>query len=116
MEGNLEFIERYYEYQKLDKPMEKISPISFREEANSIDYSYIEQILIDIDSVDKRPTWTEDQAKDYFSNAELFHSRLDAKYQVSDSTGQNILYSIADEFHGYNGDNNTLNIINFYNA
>lgn len=116
MEDNLKFIERYFEYRGLDKSMEKQTWVWIRDAANAIDYSYIEQILIDFWSLSKRPVWDNEKAVDYFSNSDIFQSRLEAKYQVSNDTGQNILYSIAKEFHWYSWNNDHLDIINFYNA
>lgn len=115
MEDNLKFIERYFEYRGLDKSMEKQIWVWIRDEANAIDYSYIEQILIDFWSLSKRPVWNNENAVDYFSNIEVFQARLDANYQVSSDTWQNILYSMAKEFHGYLWDNKQLDILNFYN-
>jgi hypothetical protein len=116
MEDNLKFIERYFEYRNLGKSMEKQAWVWIRDGANAIDYSYIEQILIDFWSLSRRPVWNNENAVDYFSNSDVFQSRLEVKYQVSNDTGQNILYSIAKEFHGYFWNNNHLDIINFYNA
>jgi hypothetical protein len=116
MEGNIKFIERYFEYRNLGKSMEKQTWVWIRNVANAIDYSYIEQILIDFWSLSKRPVWNNQNAVDYFSNSDVFQSRLEAKYQVSNDTGQNILYSIAKEFHWYSWNNDHLDVINFYNA
>ncbi len=116
MEVNLDFLRRYSEYRQLWRPIEEKLWLWIRSDVNAIDYSYIEQILIDFDSIDKRPIWDQQQALDYFSNKDVFQSRLEAKYQASDSTWQNILYSMAREFHGYDWDNTSKDMMDFYNA
>ncbi|HRX63766.1 MAG TPA: hypothetical protein P5060_01540 [Candidatus Absconditabacterales bacterium] len=116
MESNLDFLGKYYEYRKLGRPIEETLGVGIKNESNTIDQRYIEQILIDFDSMDKRPLWDKQESLNYFSNKDMFQPRLEATYQASDSTGQNILYSMAREFHGYNGDNTTKDIMDFYNA
>ena len=115
MEENLKFIERYFEYRKLGRSIEKQIWVWIRGEANAVDYYYIEQVLKDFWALSIRPTRDREKALTYFSYSDVFQSRLEVKYQASDNTGQNILYSIAREFHWYSWNNDYMDIINFYN-
>ncbi|MCK9467040.1 MAG: hypothetical protein M0P94_01815 [Candidatus Absconditabacterales bacterium] len=115
IEANLDFIEKYFEYWGLGRSMEKEIGVGMSKSDNVLDYSYIEKVLINLEHLSERPLWDSESAIDYFSNIEVFQARLDANYQVSSDTGQNILYSMAKEFHGYLGDNKQLDILNFYN-
>jgi hypothetical protein len=57
---------------------------------------------LDINSIKTRPLISEPEyIKNYFSSHENFVKRQNTNLQVTDNTGQNILYSIAKEFHGY---------------
>jgi nitrate reductase NapAB chaperone NapD len=116
---NIDFIKRYFEYRKLWRSMESGMKIwiDSRDILWDLDYRYIEQVLLDIDSINTRPLISEPEyIKNYFSSYENFTKRQNINLQVSDNTGQNILYSIAKEFHWYSWDNNHLDVINFYNA
>ncbi|HKL43993.1 MAG TPA: hypothetical protein VJ892_01810, partial [Candidatus Absconditabacterales bacterium] len=116
MQANLDFLDKYNEYRKLGRPIEEKIGMGIKSETDTIDYKYIQQVLIDFDSIDKRPIWNEKEVLNYFSNKDVFQSRVKAQYETSDSTGQNILYSMAREFHGYHGDNTSKDIMDFYNA
>jgi len=116
MEINLDFLEKYNEYRLLWRPIEERLWVWISSESDVIDYRYIEQILLDFDSIDQRPLWDKQEVLSYFSNKDVFQSRLKAKYQASDSTWQNILYSMAREFHWYHWDNTSKDIMDFYSA
>lgn len=110
---NLDFVEKYYEYYNLGRPIEKI--ISVNGMLNNIDFAYVEQLLADnFESINKRPSWDQETALNYLYWSE-YRNRMEAKYEVSDSLTENVLYSIAKEFHGYTWRNDTMELINFYN-
>lgn len=116
---NLDFIKRYFEYRKLWKSVEKSIKTWFdsKDISRDLDYNYIQQILLDINSINQRPLISEPEyIQNYFSSHENFTKRLNTNLQVSNDTGQNILYSIASEFHWYSWDNQNLDIVNFYSA
>lgn len=110
---NLDFVEKYYEYYNLGRPIEKI--ISVNGMFNNIDFAYVEQLLTDnFESINNRPSWDHETALNYMYWSE-YRNRMEAKYEVSDSLTENVLYSIAKEFHGYTWKNDTMELINFYN-
>jgi hypothetical protein len=61
---NLDFVEKYYEYYNLGRPIEKI--ISVNGMLNNIDFAYVEQLLADnFESINKRPSWDQETALNY---------------------------------------------------
>lgn len=111
---NLDFVEKFDEYYNLGRPIEKrLSAVEWM--YNNIDKNYIEQILSDnFTSINKRSSWDRNQTLDYMYS-DYYRERLEAKYDVSDSLSQNILYSIAVECHWYSGKNDLFDLIMFYN-
>jgi hypothetical protein len=56
-------------------------------------------VLLDLNSIDKRPVWEKESSMKYLSSYE-FNDQIDSiDCQVSSSVFQNILYSIAREIH-----------------
>lgn len=110
---NLDFVEKYNEYFNLGRPIEKKLSVNWM--LNDIDFAYVEQLLADnFESIDKRLSWDREATLGYLYWSD-YRNRLDAKYEVSDSLTENILYSIAKEFHGYTWRNDTMELIRFYN-
>lgn len=113
MKRNVEFVERYDEYSKLGKPVE--SQLLLVSMDSAVDFAYVEQVLADnFASINKRRSWDKETTLNYMYWS-VYRNRLEARYDVSDSLTENILYSIAREFHGYTWRNETIELINFYN-
>lgn len=111
MDTNLEFITRFFEYKNLWVAIERRPSINFTD----IDYAYYSRILRDIENIKDVSVRGEQEVKDYFS-LWLLNDRAKGMEVVSDSTGQNIIYRIAVEFHGYQGENNALDLMNFFSV
>jgi hypothetical protein len=58
-------------------------------------------VLIDIDQINTMSNFNNKNVIDYFSRTTGVEAKLKTDYQISSSTGQNILYRMAREFHGY---------------
>ena len=113
LKRNIDFVVKYNEYLNLWRPIERqiTTWVSF----NSIDYKYIEQVLLDIDSINKRPIWDKEATMKYLSYDEFNNDNIEAiDSQVSNSVFQNVIYSVAREIHGYTGKNDKLELVNFY--
>lgn len=114
--SNLDFIKKYSEYRNLWRPIEKTLNLQF--DFEHIDFNYIDLFCKDISKINQRPTYEKEDLVWrewwYFSHVDAFQSRLNAELQVSGSTGQNILYRIAAEFHWYSWNNEIIELINFY--
>jgi hypothetical protein len=54
-----------------------------------------------LNSVDKRPIWDKESSMRYLSSYEFNDQIEGVEDQVSNSTFQNVLYSVAREIHGY---------------
>ena len=112
MKKNTELIKRYYEYKSIDLSREEQInlDISFR----ALDAVMIEKILI---QGDFENTWAlsrnATQAKTYFVQ-DLVQDRRDTKIEYSDKVGQNIIYRIAKEIHGYAWTNTISALIDFF--
>ena len=65
-----------------------------------VDLNYIESLLTDFNNINNIANYDQNQVKQYFTfNA--FQERLKSDVEVSESVGQNIIYRIAKEIHGY---------------
>ncbi len=112
MKKNKEFVEKFYHYKNLWLTIEHKNNVTI--DYMDCDYSYIDKVLIDFDTIDTRTNLNTQNAIDYFSMKNGIVARLNTNYQVSSSTGQNILYRMAREFHGYDWDNDMFHIMRFY--
>ena len=109
---NMDFIVKYEEYLNIGRPVEKQA--TEWNYFNAIDYRYIEQVLIDINSIDKRPTWDKEPTLNYLTLDEFNNMTENIDSQVSNSVFQNVIYSIAREVHGYTWKNDKLELVSFY--
>lgn len=109
---NIEFITKYSEFLNLWRPIEK--KISLNMVSEWIDEQYIEQILIDINSVNKRPTESQNDKLKRLSYRDTILKNEYIDNLVSDRLFQNILYSIAVECHWYSWRNNVLELSKFF--
>lgn len=112
MKKNQELIKRYYEYKSIDLSLEEKRgfDISFR----ALDAVMIEKILIsgdfqNIGALSRNSA----EAKTYFVH-DLSQERRDTKIESSDNVGQNIIYKLAKEIHGYEGNNTMSELIDFF--
>lgn len=111
MKKNIDFVSKYNEYYNLGRPVEmSLEKVEF----NDMDYNYIEQVLLDLNSINKRPVWSKDGSMKYLSSEASIPKLESVDSQVSDSLFQNIVYSIAREIHGYTWNNEKLELIRFY--
>jgi len=113
MKKNIDFLSKYNEYRNLGVPLEK--QVNSWIVWTSIDYKYIEEIVLDLNSVNKRPVWDKETSIQYLCRSE-FIDRDNIESLVSDSVFQNIIYSIAREIHGYDWENNQFSLIQFYSG
>lgn len=112
LKKNMDFIEKYNIYRKLWVPQRQITELWLSE--TWLDYNYIEKVLLDLNSLSKRPKWEKEKSLKYLSSAE-FNTRIDDwKVETSKSIFQNILYSIAKEIHGYTWKNDKQELVAFY--
>ena len=112
MKKNLELIKKYYEYKTLSLPIEdqQKMEISFR----ALDARMIEGLLISWDFASIGAlSRNKSQVKNYFIK-DRAQDRRDTQVESSDSVGQNIIYSIAREIHGYEGHNTMPELIDFF--
>ncbi|MCF7835407.1 hypothetical protein K9M48_05195 [Candidatus Gracilibacteria bacterium] len=109
---NKEFIKKYYHYKNLGLTIEHKKNVTI--DYTSYDNSYLERILIDIKQIDVSSNFNQDNAINYFSSRNGLESRLNTNFQTSQSTGQNIIYRMAREFHGYDGNNDMFELMSFY--
>lgn len=110
---NKEFIHLFYHYKKVGLSLENTKNVTI--DYTDYDYNYLERSLIDFDEINKRSNFNQKDAIDYFSRQTGIESRLTTDFQVSSSTGQNIIYRMAREFHGYGGNNDMFELMSFYN-
>ena len=111
MKKNIDFLTKYDTYRNLGTPPEK--QINSWIVWTTFDYKYIEDVLLDIKNINKRPVWEEKQSIRYLSCYE-FDERSNIENQVSDSIFQNIIYSIAREIHWYDWKNDQFSLLHFY--
>ncbi len=112
LKKNLDFVEKYDHYRKLWVSQEQITEAWISE--TWLDYNYIEQVLLDLNSLSKRPKREKEKSMKYLSSAE-YNTRIDDReVETSKSLFQNILYSIAKEVHGYTGKNDKQELVGFY--
>lgn len=110
---NIDFIQQYWKWKKLNMSIEEEWHINHQ--FNSFDYSWISNILEDIDkNIDKVDSWWTQDAVNYFAIKDSFWSRAESVRQVSSLTSQNIIYRIAREFHGYDGQNEERELIKYF--
>jgi hypothetical protein len=112
IKNHKEFIHLFYHYKKIGLSIENTKNVSI--DYTDYDYNYLERFLINFDEIDKRSNFNQQDVIDYFSRQTGIESRLTTDFQVSSSTGQNILYRMAREFHGYSGNNNMFDLMRFY--
>lgn len=112
IQANHQFIRAFYHYKMLWHTKEHTKNISIA--YTDYDYAYLERILINIDEITKRWNFNEQEIKQYFSKDMRINSKLATNYQVSSSTGQNIIYRMAREIHGYSGNNTMGELMSFY--
>ena len=110
LKKNIDFIEKYNEYLNLAVPMEKKTNTLA---SYNTDYLYIEQVLLDLNSINKRPIWDEERSMKYLS-CDFKDDLWNVDAQVSNCTFQNVLYSIAREIHGYTWSNDMFELSHFY--
>ena len=111
MKKNMNFISKYHEYISLWLPFEKKVEV---QTSNSLDYAYIERILLDLSEIEQRPQWDKNSTLKYVCSYEYMDRNKDVESLVSNSIFQNILYSIAKEIHWYRWANDKLQLIEFY--
>ena len=111
MKKNIDFLTKYNTYRNLGTPLEK--QVNSWVVWTTFDYKYIEELLLDINSINRRSIWEKGKTINYLSCYE-FIERENIENQVSDSIFQNILYSIAREIHWYDWENNQFSLIQFY--
>lgn len=112
IQANHQFIRSFYHYKMLWRTKEQTQNTSIA--YTDYDYGYLERILINTDEISKRWNFNTQEAKQYFSKDMRINSKLATNYQVSSSTGQNIIYRMAREFHGYSGNNTMSELMSFY--
>lgn len=111
MQKRLDFIKRYYSYKMLGVPIEEQT--KFEMNQRDVDNNKIEQYLAFDDETKLLQSWTSDQTKYYFTNTWLL-DRAKTNIEVSDNVGQNIIYRIAAEIHGYTWTNDMKELIAFF--
>ncbi len=108
-----DFIHLFYHYKKVGLSIENTKNVTI--DYTDYDYNYLERVLIKLDELGKRSNFNKRNAIDYFSRQTGIESRLSTDFQISSSTGQNIVYRMGREFHGYAGNNNMFELMSFYN-
>jgi hypothetical protein len=98
MQKRIDFIKHYYEYKMLGVSIEDQKKMSLM--SPTIDNNQIQEILASGDLKSAILNLNATNAKDYFMSREYL-DRQESNLEVSDSVGQNIIYRIAVEFHGY---------------
>lgn len=111
MKKNIDFLTKYNTYRNLGIPPEK--QVNSWIVWTTFDYKYIEEVLLDINNINKRPVWEEKKSIGYLSCYE-FNERENIENLVSDSVFQNIIYSIAREVHWYDWENSQFSLLHFY--
>ncbi len=111
MQARIDFIKHYYEYKTLGVSLEDHKKMTLYPPV--IDLNQIKEMIVsgklDADILNLNAL----NAKDYFMSTEYL-DRMKSDIEVSDSVGQNIIYRIAVEFHGYTGDNEMTNLMAFF--
>ncbi|MEI6119440.1 MAG: hypothetical protein WCP92_10080 [bacterium] len=97
MQKNIDFIKRFYTYKMMGVPIEDQKELDLS--LGMIDNKNAETIVT-TGKFDVVNTYTEESTKWYFTNTGIL-KRMETKVEVSDSVGQNIIYRIAKEIHGY---------------
>lgn len=110
MQKNVDFIQRFYTYKMMGVPIEdqKKMELSIR----MIDNKNIENMLTTGD-FEVANNYSADSVEWYFTNHGIL-DRLESKAEVSDKVGQNIIYRIAKEIHGYTGNNDMDELIEYF--
>jgi hypothetical protein len=111
IQGRIDFITHYYAYKMLGVSQEDQEKWAIS--SPSIDLNQIQQVLVSGKLEVSILNLNEDDAKKYFVSTE-YMQRLESHVEVSDSVGQNIIYRIATEIHGYTGDNDLDALIDFF--
>jgi len=111
MQARIDFIKHYYAYKTIGVPVEDQKKMMIY--SPTIDNNQIQEILISGNLTAGVLNLNGTNAKDYFMSREYL-DRMESNIEVSDSVGQNIIYRIASEFHGYTGDNDMKQLIEFF--
>lgn len=109
---NKEFVKKFYHYKNLWLTIENTNNVTI--DYTDYDYNYLERVLIDMDQMDTVSNFNDQDVMRYFSKTSGIEAKLKTDYQVSSSTGQNILYRMAREFHWYTGNNDMFSLMWFY--
>lgn len=112
IKNNKEFVKKYYHYKNLLLTIEDKKNVTI--DYTSYDDSYLERVLIDINQINISSNFNQDNAINYFSSRSWLGSRLNTNFQTSESTGQNIIYRMAREFHWYDWNNDMFELMSFY--
>ncbi len=110
IQNNMDFIKRFYAYKTMGLPLEEQKRLELS--MRVIDNRNMEAMLT-TGKFDAVNTYSEDNVKRYFTNSGILE-RLDIKVEVSDKVGQNIIYRIAREIHGYTWDNDMKQLMRFF--
>ena len=111
MQKHADYIKRFYQLLSLGTPAEQMSALQLN--FLDVDYNYVESFLKDIDHVDTPSAFGSTEVRAYFVGDALI-TREQSNIEVSDSIGQNVLYRLAKEVHGYTGANDMMQLMNFY--
>ena len=112
LKKNIDFIEKYVKYKELGVAQENKIELWLTD--ISLDYNYIEQVLIDFKSISKRPNRDKKTSLNYIITQEFMDRNEWRRNEVSWSLFQNILYDIAKNIHGYQWKNNKEELVSFY--
>ncbi len=113
---NISFLHHYAQRKHFGQGIEYSNSftLAYDNTHSDIDLNYLESFLKTW-KTDTIPSYTEDQMKSYFiSNA--LEDRLASDFEVADSIGQNVLYRVAREFHGYSGHNDMNALMQYFQS
>lgn len=110
IQKNIDFIKRFHAYKTMGLPIEEEQRLSIS--IREVDNKKIEEMLIS-SNFDIVNSYTPDNVKWYLTNNGIT-DRMETKIEVADSVGQNIIYRIATEIHGYSWANDMTSLIQFF--
>ncbi|MFZ2719046.1 MAG: hypothetical protein WAZ12_04610, partial [Candidatus Absconditicoccaceae bacterium] len=113
IQKNIDFIKNFHAYITMGIPIEDQKKLELS--ARMIDNKNIENML-STGNFDFVNNYQKENVEWYFTNENGILERMKTKVEVSDNVGQNIIYRVATEIHGYTGSNEMKELIEFFSV
>jgi len=112
LQDSVDVIEEFYKIKQSELSVEK--ELSFGNVGfNDFDYNNIENELLNLGEENYKitPHARSDSEVEYFYSNDFISEKLAGQCEYSESLGQNVVYRLLKEFHGYTGSNEMFELI-----